>query len=461
MFCIGEDSPLHFDRVFISANSLNIQVFNAIANHETYRHQVSEIVWDDARLRTGPELEVERRRNYDEDDDDAEDGCPLWFKKGRGDWGDPGSYIYPESHLGVKESWAYYKPLLDDQHQVISSNADIKAFKYGLRRFTSLKRVTITPATHGTYFKPLYRTPMIRAFPPGIDYPLPQAWPWFNDDHYIDVLPWISESDDGPYQEVYGVEYTAEYEDHGIAELVIGGNEVQSGLNCRLFDQWSSEYGDLISLLKRPGFRYLDLHMFTGLLEEDEWHSYKTGLLHDALAQSKDLEYMCLRASTDISCEVPQLLTSEDEWDVCPLQAIFPSERWARLQHFGISQMLVDLDDLINLLASLPSSLRSVEFNHVALGSLEHNYGDLLRAMRDVLDWRSRPSAERPKVRMVASSLDDDILGDGRYVEVDQAVYSYLYGKGDNPFEADGHSIYPGSGGVERDVFDTEFKAPY
>ena len=25
--------PLHFDRVFISANSLNIQVFNAIANH--------------------------------------------------------------------------------------------------------------------------------------------------------------------------------------------------------------------------------------------------------------------------------------------------------------------------------------------------------------------------------------------------------------------------------------------
>src|SRR6478735_8243046 len=55
--------PLSFDRVFISANSFNLKVFHAIADHNTLRHQVSEIVWDDARLRSGPELE-EERENY-------------------------------------------------------------------------------------------------------------------------------------------------------------------------------------------------------------------------------------------------------------------------------------------------------------------------------------------------------------------------------------------------------------
>jgi hypothetical protein len=45
---------LRLQRVFLSANPLNIKVFRAIADHEKLRHQISEIIWDDARFARGP-----------------------------------------------------------------------------------------------------------------------------------------------------------------------------------------------------------------------------------------------------------------------------------------------------------------------------------------------------------------------------------------------------------------------
>lgn len=123
--------------------------------------------------------------------------------------------------------------------------------------------------------------------------------------------------------------------------------------------------------------------------------------------------------------------------------------------------MLVDLDDFIDLLATLPSSLRSIELIHVALGTPEQGYDDLLRAMRDILDWSSRPAQERPKVHMVVSALHDHVQGEGKFVEVDDVVHSYLYENGDNPFEDDKYVIWPGQGGVQRDIFNPDYVAPY
>ncbi|GKT57211.1 hypothetical protein ColTof4_11365 [Colletotrichum tofieldiae] len=41
---------IRFKRVFISVNPLNVQIFRAIAEHETFRYGVCEILWDDARF---------------------------------------------------------------------------------------------------------------------------------------------------------------------------------------------------------------------------------------------------------------------------------------------------------------------------------------------------------------------------------------------------------------------------
>lgn len=46
---------LRLDRVFLSANTLNIEVFRSIADHETFRHHVVEIIWDDSLLVETPD----------------------------------------------------------------------------------------------------------------------------------------------------------------------------------------------------------------------------------------------------------------------------------------------------------------------------------------------------------------------------------------------------------------------
>jgi hypothetical protein len=71
--------PLRIERVFLSANERNVDVFRAIADHERLRQRVTEIVWDDALLAASDERDF-----YDiymdtlgiAIDDEA---CPAWF----------------------------------------------------------------------------------------------------------------------------------------------------------------------------------------------------------------------------------------------------------------------------------------------------------------------------------------------------------------------------------------------
>lgn len=180
---------LHIDRVFISANSQNVEVFRAIADHEIFRMGITEIIWDDARLQNWEPEDPE----LDGDSDDNSGGCPDWFERaceanaekmiGRAiDKGNPIGDIAREKQLEAqlpyKASWAYYQKLIQQQDEVLASGADIDAFLYGLDRSPSLTRITITPAAHGFPFSPLYQTPMIRRFPYGFNYLIPRnTWP--------------------------------------------------------------------------------------------------------------------------------------------------------------------------------------------------------------------------------------------------------------------------------------------
>ncbi|KAK8097487.1 hypothetical protein PG984_016626 [Apiospora sp. TS-2023a] len=75
---------LRLDRVFISANPRNVAVFNAVAADEVLRHQVVEIVWDDAllvvddrdgwRMDSDEEFYYHRQQGVEQYDDDATSG---------------------------------------------------------------------------------------------------------------------------------------------------------------------------------------------------------------------------------------------------------------------------------------------------------------------------------------------------------------------------------------------------
>lgn len=150
---------LRLHRVFLSANLLNIKVFRAITDHNTFRHGVTEIVWDDSRFLKGPrrfiyapdrndELITDDDKSEDEaesapgwtyehstDEDESEDideylgprhqtndGCPRWFKKAcrqnlqqrsqrKRDIDRPGLTERAEpiaGHLPLKKCWEYY-----------------------------------------------------------------------------------------------------------------------------------------------------------------------------------------------------------------------------------------------------------------------------------------------------------------------------------------------------------------
>lgn len=150
----SETAVLRLARVFISANPLNIEVFSAIARHEAFRHLVTEIIWDDATLYEVPAqrtLEWEDTNpEYEEDRLKVDYGIdwtgnvPRWFRKAckdnlwalsftRGyDADRPGHLDRAQQlsvHLPITEAWAYYEKLLEQQREVLGSQAHARAFE--------------------------------------------------------------------------------------------------------------------------------------------------------------------------------------------------------------------------------------------------------------------------------------------------------------------------------------------
>ncbi|KAL3478701.1 hypothetical protein BJX99DRAFT_256117 [Aspergillus californicus] len=153
---------LRLNRVFLSANPLNIAVFLAIANSDTFRHGDREIIWDDARFHTLPANALFYVV-------DKESRCPNIDRQI-----DRTKQI--AANMTMERCWQYFQTLFHEQEDVISFNKDAEALRYGFPRLPAVKRVTITPVAHGWIFNPLYETPMIRAFPKGFNYPIPRGW---------------------------------------------------------------------------------------------------------------------------------------------------------------------------------------------------------------------------------------------------------------------------------------------
>jgi hypothetical protein len=176
---------LRLDRVFISPNTRNIEVFRTIADHEDYRHQVKDIVWDDTQLPRDITLSnkefseiVEGRLDWEYIFQCSTDGIPDWFAYGcyRNNIALKRKPLEGESGLSLKDSWSYYLQLLVQQHDLLASHADTLTFSYELGRFPCLKRTTLTAAAHGFLDNPGYETSMTRSFPRGFNYPFTHAW---------------------------------------------------------------------------------------------------------------------------------------------------------------------------------------------------------------------------------------------------------------------------------------------
>lgn len=144
----------HLDDIFWSANLRNIVVFAAVAHHDEFRKQITEIVRDDARLQQD---EGGRHNSDSEAYDPAATTAPLmteWSMRAV----QPGSCAPAkpmsrssnaagartsstaggrttslaraarlEAQMSRSEAWAYYRELLRQQDDVLRTGADVEA----------------------------------------------------------------------------------------------------------------------------------------------------------------------------------------------------------------------------------------------------------------------------------------------------------------------------------------------
>ncbi|KAH6967923.1 hypothetical protein BKA56DRAFT_597395 [Ilyonectria sp. MPI-CAGE-AT-0026] len=469
----GEGVLLHIDRVFLSANPIDIKVLRAIAKHETYRHGVVELIWDDARLDAPPDLPTQ----------DIFQGIDTFWKS----WYEEacesnaeeaehrkGSDVDRPDHA-ARDRWItaqpstevlllHFKKMFSEQCDVSRTNRDASALKYALARFPSLRKITLTPATHGVPFTPLYQTPMIRALPYGYNYPIPRGWPVKEPGGWGGMPSWQSSSseedglDKNKWRGFCIITQTLAREKHNISEFVVDVSLLNTGLNIYMFDKPCDEYNDFVTMLRKPGFRRIDLAFLVDRRDFHSWDAFANGRLRSALALATDLDHVSL--STNVPYEVGNRIWAENNiTHFVPLRAIFSVKNWPKLGHFGLSGFVVQQDDIISLLAALPPTLRSVELSFLYFLEGHGTNREFLAAMRDTLDWRERPVSERPRITM-GWQMDGVVPKDGRALWVDEQVNEFVYGHGENPFREDIPNQISTGAGTRRDIFEPAYERP-
>lgn len=493
---LRDKTPLRITRVFLSANERNVDVFRSIADHDMYRAQITDLIWDDAVLSShGDGAEHDQFAEFDEHDPrynpdtfyerhglTDREAAPIWFVRGchenlsaicgrqSEDFGPPRHRDrdqQAEEQLPFPVSYAYYQGLLSQQARVLATEADVEALVYGLARFPALRRITITPAAHGLLYEPLYETAMIRAFPRGFNYPLPRGWAMgrWGVSTPVKPPPW-DEAHKAPWRGVSAVlRALAGDPGHRVSELLLDVHGLPTGLNGQLFeDPTCEEYRNLAALVRRPGFRRIEL---TFLVAWEQWADrppFRSGHVRRLFDGAAELEHVCL--STD--------LTPNQEFglwgavDVAPedelrLYDLFPVENFPKLRHFELAGFYLRQSTLLPLLAAMPPSLRSLDLRNLRFYG-DGSYRGLLCDMREKLGWDQRLVDERPRVTIAVGERDGPYIGTERVVCVKDEVGLFLYSDGPNPFGREPdmcpNDIQWGMG-VVRDEFDPSFGRPW
>ncbi|KAF4955473.1 hypothetical protein FSARC_11840 [Fusarium sarcochroum] len=473
---MGEKALPRLDRVFVSLSPRDIKVIRAVADHETFRRGVVEIVWDDTAL------------NYHDDRGDISDkNTGMNYLDDRG----LPSYKYLRATrtcqslfrariatdterpnvIAKAEKWKNrtfsasptYEQLLQEQEEALATFADEDAFRYALGRFPNLRKVTVTPAAHGCLFEPLYETPMIRAFPYGFVYPIPRGWPHYEyTNRKVAAKACALDVKDNALNQWRGFRIATRVlanEKHHVYELDLGNNKLRTGINHHIFDKPNEQYDSLCSILERPEFRRLTLSVLPGYMCHGDTESdrNRNANLYRLLAKAPDMEHMALQTGTYQGHPSQYWNTS--------LFSIFPIEKWSKLKHFGLSGWEVSQDDLISFLGKLPSTLESVELSFLRFGYGKGNYAHFLRDIREKLDWRSRPAHDRVRIRMLFEDGNRNFNQEFRYICLDSEVRDYVYGDGPSPLETNEAGtlcmcIEVGIG-VQHDDLDPNYERPY
>ncbi|KAJ5561147.1 hypothetical protein N7535_009344 [Penicillium sp. DV-2018c] len=248
-----------------------------IASQDKFRHQVTDIVWDETLLdevqpqvyptyeKDREELLSDENENTKAHEPDEESGVPKWFKSVSKriievmeswechDESQAANVTRVEerfTQLSLEKRWELYLRLLRQQKEVLDDQSDLEASVFGVKQFTALRRVTITPARHGHFIIPIYPTSLTHAFPKGFDFhPKHDQKPDTACNQYaglIDRNRWFRTA----------IRVLAN-EPNSVSELVMTSDAnsyclTSQGINCAIFNEESEEYNDFVTMLQKP-----------------------------------------------------------------------------------------------------------------------------------------------------------------------------------------------------------------
>ena len=72
---------LRLNRTFLSLNPQDVQVLRDVAGHETYRHRITELIYEDTRFSTTRELDEDVYETSSDSDNRAVGQVPTWYKR--------------------------------------------------------------------------------------------------------------------------------------------------------------------------------------------------------------------------------------------------------------------------------------------------------------------------------------------------------------------------------------------
>ncbi|SCO91963.1 uncharacterized protein FRV6_16091 [Fusarium oxysporum] len=459
---------LKITRIFISPSPRNVDVLLGVANHDIYRKEIKEIIWDDSPLEsiewnTGTPCCHDTVDEWSEEDNSEDDAYAEPYSQEseeRYEWYVRWcrvSIMHLKSALDVKRmlwrrsrqdkqlestrlgrrSFADYKSLLQQQEEVIKIQAHEKAFLYALERFPNLTTIEVTPAAHGQLYMPLYTTPMIRELPYGFPYPIPRGWPCPT---YNTFPHDVEEKGDDWWRSFrFVIKALANMDQRRISELVLDNHYLPTGINPFIFTNCDDDYNNLCKIVEKPGFNRLVLSLITGWIRDDgeyeDWEFYRNGSIRKFLAKASDLEEMVFK--TDYNLGDGSLVEMRD---YVSLFDLFPLDAWPKLRHFGLVGMQVTQENIISFLGQLPSTVRSIDLSFLAILEGQGTHEGTLTDIRDKLGWRSLPLEKRISIRyLVHGGPCQGPSPSPSYICLNKEVEEYVYEDGPLPVESSRH----------------------
>lgn len=167
---------------------------------------------------------------------------------------------------------------------------------------------------------------MIRAMPPGFIYPITRGWTADTGGLY-----WAGPGEEDREKQVWRgfclVTRVLSQKVHRVTEFAIEGRPLYTGLSVRVFDQRNAEYDAFVKLLSQPGFSILELNLYLGNHGGEDWDTFPSCLLRQALAKVVGLRHftLCTSLTAEMGGIEPRPLILEDS---------LPVHSWRCLEHF-------------------------------------------------------------------------------------------------------------------------------